>query len=705
MQLFDHIEDESYFDSLKYTAIFIFFAYAFSFLIRMIWVYQFKDVSSFYWNDELMINTNDGYYFASAVQYLLYGMHEHNPQIQIALDSYPGVIYTTAFFAKILPVSLETVLLYMPAFISSLVVIPIILISRLFNMQFFGFLSALIGSIAWSYYNRTMTGYFDSDMFSVLMQMFVLYAFISLLVLHKRSNIFFAFIIISIYPLFYPQGLSLIYAMYFIYIIYALIAFRDDSLTFASIATIAIALLPTPFIIKLAIFAVLSLAYLSKKIEQKYWTYIALIAFGFFIFYAGVFSLIIAKITGYLDRSTEESGLHFFQVIQTVREAGQISFETMANRMSGSIVGVLAALIGYVVLVIKHRQFLIALPLIAIGVFSLWGGLRFTVYAVGIAAMSSVFLFYVLTQFIVFNKTRYAVIVALTAALLYPNITHIIGYQVPTVFTKDEVKILDDLKQVGSDKDYVIAWWDYGYPLWFYTNKNTLIDGGKHHHDNYIVSRILSTSSQLEAAQLGRLAVETYVSSDYKTVADTLFKNNLPDQLNVDSFIQNLGQNKIDLPQKSAEVFIYLPYRMMSIFPTVNVFSNLDLNSGNAKQQPFFYATQNFKDQGSTLFLGNGIALDKSRGIIKVGNQEVPLQSFITVKYDNSGKVVTNSQMISMNGNLSLVYMASYNQFLLLDAHYLNALYIQMFVFENYDKALFEPVILSPHAKVYKLKI
>jgi undecaprenyl-diphosphooligosaccharide--protein glycosyltransferase len=32
-------------------------------------------------------------------------------------------------------------------------------------------------------------------------------------------------------------------------------------------------------------------------------------------------------------------------------------------------------------------------------------------------------------------------------------------------------------------------------------------------------------------------------------------------------------------------------------------------------------------------------------------------------------------------------------------------LYFQLFVLENYDKELFEPTILTPLAKIYKLKI
>ena len=88
----------------------------------------------------------------------------------------------------------------------------------------------------------------------------------------------------------------------------------------------------------------------------------------------------------YFNRGIEDVGLHFYQVKQTVREAGIIPFDTMANRISGSVLGVFAALAGYIILVIRHKEFILALPLIGIGLFSLVGGLRFTVYAVPVAA-------------------------------------------------------------------------------------------------------------------------------------------------------------------------------------------------------------------------------------------------------------------------------------------------------------------------------
>ena len=107
-------------------------AYAFSFAVRMIWVFQFQGDPQAMWNGQLMINTNDGYAWASAAQKWLEGTLQHNPQVKDVF--YTAAITLTAFVVKYLPFSLDTVILYMPAVISSMLVIPIILIGRLFNM-------------------------------------------------------------------------------------------------------------------------------------------------------------------------------------------------------------------------------------------------------------------------------------------------------------------------------------------------------------------------------------------------------------------------------------------------------------------------------------------------------------------------------------------------------------------------------------------
>ena len=531
--------------SIKYLVGLILIAYIFSFMIRMIWVYQFSDNSSFYWSDQIMINTNDGYYFATAVKNLLFDTNLENPQLASAIQNYPGVVYITWLLTKITTLSLDTIMLYMPAVISSFIVIPIVLTGRLMGHTILGFFAALIGSIGWSYYNRTMVGYYDSDMFAVLFQFTIFYSFLHIAYKKDLMSILLASFFVLIYPYFYPQGLTIIYAMFVLLVGYLILEYmgfiktqethkfkKDSTLLYSSIILLSIVLMfDLSLVTRLILFIGALIILFKMSLNEKQLIFITIVAFVGFLIFGNVFELIFSKLSLYLDRSVQSEGLRFYQVIQTVREAGAIPLSTVANRISGSEVGLLLSLIGYILLVIRHKPFIIALPLIGIGMFALWGGLRFTVYAVPVAALSVVYLFWVIGGFLNSERLKYAFVAVATAAMLYPNVSHIINYKVPTVLNKAEVEDLEKLDSMADDKDYTLSWWDYGYPIWYYSNTNTLIDGGKHHNDNFIVSKIMQTSSPELAANLSRLAIETYVGSNYKVVANTLFKNKQKDQL------------------------------------------------------------------------------------------------------------------------------------------------------------------------------
>lgn len=676
-------------------------AYTFSVGIRFIWINWASGIPEFSWNNQLMINTNDGYYFAASAQNTLTHIFDNNPRIADPWSS--ATIALTAFLSKFF--SIETVILALPIFISSLVIIPMILIGRLFNAPYFGFFSALLASIGWSYYNRTMAGYFDTDMFSAMAPMMIVYFLIATTI---KENIVWALLsVLSIisYPFLYDQGLSIVYAITVFYMVYMLIFHRREKFTYFSIAILSIALFALPILIKLVLILALTLAYHFNKLSIKILWIISGITFLFFLINADALSLIWGKISGYTNKGTEDGVLHFYGVAQTVREAGQIPFSEIANRISGSMLTLLLAFIGYIALVIRHRAFILTLPLIGIGLFSFWGGLRFTIYAVPAAALGAVYFSYMLSTLLSNQKLKYTFITLATALMLYPNMTHILEYQVPTVLTAKEVVALENLKKVASPKDYTIAWWDYGYPLWFYTHTNTLVDGGKHDHDNFIAAEILTTSSPIEAARLSRIATETYVASNYKEIADTLFIPKSGAPLDVSDYLDTL---KIDssfaLPQKTRDVYLYLPWRMMDIFPTVALFSNLDLNTPDDRQQPFFYASSSIQDTGKTIEVGNGITILKDKNVLKIGNQEVPIKSFYQVGYNTANTLQINEQSFSSAG-INIIYLASYGRFLIMDDFYLNSTYIQMFVFEHYDKKLFEPVTLDPMTKIYKLKV
>ena len=415
--------------------------------------------------------------------------------------------------------------------------------------------------------------------------------------------------------------------------------------------------------------------------------------------------MVIDRVMQYLTTGTTQEGLHFYSVFQTIREAGKIPFSTFANRISGSQIGVIISLIGYIVLVMRHRAFILALPLIGIGVFALWGGLRFTVYAVPVAAMSAIYLFHVITTTISDKKSIYIVAMTLlTASMLYPNITHIIGYKVPTVLNKAEVQDLVKLNEISDPKDYTLSWWDYGYPIWFYSETSTLIDGGKHNNDNFLISKIMQTPSQELAANLSRLAIETYVDSNYSVVADTLFKNGQEDQVDPNLFLSELDDPDYSLPEKTRDIFLYLPYRMLNIFPTVAVFGNLDLTTGKTERKISFYPTQAASNKEGILAFRNGITFDTKKGAISLGQQQINVKHFIITQLTKEGKIELKSQHYHADGQFAIVYMKSYGQFVIMDVKTFNSTYVQMFMLEKYDKDLFELVVSSPYSKIYKLK-
>lgn len=691
-------------------------AYAFSIGMRMYWPMHFADSASMHYNNVLMINTNDGYFFASGAKEMLEGVMSSD-KIRAYAHSF-GLTELTAVITQVLPFSLETVILYMPAFIASLVVIPIVLTGRLMGHTLLGFLAALIGGIAWSYYNRTMVGYYDSDMFAIFLQFTIFYTFLYVAYKKDLRGIIFAALLMSVYPYFYPQGLTITYAMFIIFVLYMIFeykgwiqtnetsGFHENAISlYGSIILLSITLMTTlPITLRSALFLFVFILLLKIRLKEKYLLYTALAFFIGIFFFSNLFSLIEDKVLSYIDRGVELKGLHFYQVIQTVREAGAIPMSTIANRISGSSIGLLISFLGFILLVVRHKPFIISLPLIGIGLFSYIGGLRFTVYAVPIAALSAVYFFWVIGTFFKDNKMKYIFVLLGTVAMLYPNITHIVSYKVPTVLNKAEVEDLVKLDNISSRDDYTIAWWDYGYPIWYYSDTSTLIDGGKHHNDNFIVSKIMQTSSPELAANLSRLAIETYVDSNYKTVANTLFKNRQEDQLDPNIFLSELEDPNYKLPKKTRDVYLYLPYRMMRIFPTVAVFGNLDLTTGKEERKIAFYPTQAVSNKDGIITFKNGITFNINKGVLRLGNQEENVKHFVMTQNIQEGKIKIQSQLYHVDGEYAVVYMQSYGEFVVMDSETFNSTYVQMFMLKKYDPNLFELVVSSPYSKIYRLK-
>ena len=714
----------------RLTLLYILIAFTFSVAMRMIWLYQFNGYESLMFNGQFMINTNDGYYWAEGARDLLSGsqtnvnakdffsaFHQSNDLSPVTR----AVSQLTAFFAFILPFSFESVILFMPVFLSSLVVIPIVLIARSLNNLELGLVAALLASIAWSYYNRTMIGYFDTDMLNIVLPMFLLWSIIWAIKTNEDKYLLITALDILVYRWWYPQSYALEFSFFGLILVYSLIWDRKNFYNYKLLAIMMLAMINIDGFIR---FPLILVAYYMFK-QEKFQKYIYhILAISIVLFFAtGGFDPIWGKLKAYVFTDAVRAGeeglkLHFYSVMQTVREANHIPFETFANRISGHVVTFVVSIVGFIYLAYRHKIMLFALPMIGLGFLASVGGLRFTIYAVPILAFGIAFLITETARFMPTKKLKFLSILAFTLAVLYPNYKHIESYRVPTVFNSNEVKILDKLKEVADREDYVVSWWDYGYPIRYYSDVKTLVDGGKHSGSvNFPVSFML-TQPQNISAKMARLDVEyTEKIFKFKEENKELIKNkevkvfsNIEQMTkeygfkDINDFLLSL-ETDIKLPNKTRDIYFYLPYRMLSIYTTVKTFSNINLMSGEMNQQPLFYVSRMFKQNQNILDLGRGVLFDLQEQSIKIGNKKMPIKRFVKTSYDKGTKLQKEIKISNNIADISIIYMSNYNTFLILDEKTYNSLYIQLMVLEEYNKALFEEVILNPHAKVYKLKI
>lgn len=692
------------------TLLYITLAFIFSISIRLVWFYDFYGYEPFMHNNQLMINTNDGYYWMEGARDILNGFHQDNDLSPVT----NAASMLLAFFVKILPFSFESVAIFLPAFLSSLIVVPIVLISKELKNLEVGLIAGVIASIAHSYYNRTMLGYLDTDMLNIVLPLFLLWSLVGAINTNKNIYLLITALEIVVYRWWYPQSYSLEFSFFTLILLYTLIFDRKNIYNFKLLSIMLIAMMGLDDIIRLALS--LMLYFILKNEKYNRYVYHILASSIIVFLLAGGLSPIIAQLKNYVFRDSIMQGdkglnLHFFTVMQTIKEAGHISFDTFATRISGSVITFIFALLGYIYLLYKHRLMLLSLPIVGLGFLALSGGLRFTIYAVPIMALGSAFLIIGLVKYLPTKKMRFLAATLMALLALYPNITHTLEYKVPTVFTSSEVDVLTKLRDKASRDDYVISWWDYGYPIRYYSDVKTLIDGGKHEGNNNFTVSFMLHSPQEISAKMARLDVE-YTNRYYKLKEED---KNITLHSNIEEMTKEYGfndtndfltslQTDIKLPKKTCDIYFYLPQRMLSLLPTIGAFSNIDLMSGKELRDTFFYISSNFKQQNDQVLLGNNVVLELNKHSIKMGKEEFKIKRFVQTEYDKESVLHKKIDILDDNANISVIYMSNFNTFLVVDESYYNSLTIQLLVLEEYNPNLFEPVVLTPYAKVYKLK-
>ncbi len=829
-------------------------AYALSVHVRMSWIEMAMSEGreSMRWEGHPTPNTHDSFYFAAILQKAHLGMHKENDMVPSVVQN--GMVTMLSYgLLKVFPsLSIEELLLWVPVYASGLVCVPVVLIGRLYGSVVWGFFAACIAGVAHSYFNRTLAGYYDTDVFSVSAAAFAL---LFLLIALRRRSLGFALagaLSCFLYPFFYnrlgiPIALGLAFvgfqlfqafsasqlladkrfgrwfhlAGYVIACLYfawffgfegvfggkggpllafvillvavlapivqllrekangqdvepqerrAIVGFAWHSAILVGLGTATCAfaggtklqLSLTPFFLVLAALVSLYLVFSRISLGARVLAGAGSVALLTWVVTANPLQSVFETAERYTEAkqgprvagtATEKAhNLNFRNTLSTVREAGSIPWRTVLNRITADsptcycgrcarlsqdkgeehsfwLPVAILALIGYGLLVLRHWEFLLALPFVGIGLYAHWGGLRFTVHATAVAALGVTYLTLSLTWAAArlagfpWNKLATWVVAAVpTYFFVLPNIEHAKAYssRIDVIFPKGVIEGLKALKEKSSEGDFVVTWWDYGSGTWVFSGCRTFTSPAHHRArgpDNFLVSQVLRSTSQTQSANLARLMTEEAISipeknkqnnTSYRTAARSLFRDGTSDVLFYPKLFAETESKDFPLPPKTRDTFLFLHYETLRIFGTIAGFSDRNLLAPEIKPKshkingiqlpsPFGMVLRDPKRNGNSIVFANGSRLDaKGNFHFKAGS----VSRIIPVSVvQNAGEPRSSEQVVTLAASehpiattprspLRMAHAASLDRVFLMDDRMRGSTLVRKYLLDQYDEEI-----------------
>ncbi|MEA2099729.1 MAG: STT3 domain-containing protein [Campylobacterota bacterium] len=609
--------------------------------------------------------------------------------------------YVLFFITKYSSFTLDQAIYYSPAFFSSLIIIPAMLISNLYiKIKKIVFLVGLTTGIGYGYYSRSYLGYFDTDILNTFFPMMILYG---MLITIKKEDYKYSIIIITANVLFlawYHSSEIIVYALNISFVLYSLIFYRTNA-DFYKISVLVMISIAKLFIIyKLFILLTLFLVFKYFKIKYKYFLIIYIIVFILAI-YKIDFTQFIYHANRYLFKEEFlNQGNHFFLApMQLVSEARSIDAVKLIKLMSGNIWIFILSIIGYIMLVSRHKEIILGLPLIVFGLLSFKTGIRFHIYTVSIFIISYAYLsYYLILKFKMKYLKSYLILLSFFTLAIYENYNFVkyINTKIAfPVFNSEQIVALNKLKNISNQNDSVVTWWDYGWPIWYYTNMNTLIDNGKHHADNYTVSKILMSNSQ----KFSNHASHYFYDLVNENYAETAILKALKLNKNSEDFFKEIENKKISIPIKT-DKYLVLPYQITSLLHTISSFENIDIKNAKRLNPKYIYRFKKIGEDKNYIYLDNNTKYDKYKGVIVNKKSIIKIKQFLKITFKNNKKMLSKAI-----GHKNGFYFISIGDFYyIMDEYFFNSTIVQLLFLNNYDKEYFKPIFIGKTISIYKIK-
>ncbi len=687
----------------KKILLYLFVAYLFAVGVRALLYFQAADIAAF-WLDgrPLPIWSPDAGLYGYYAKQILSGHH-----YPFVAEYMPGHLIAAA--TAISGLSIDKVMFWLPAILASLIVVPVILSAHAYKLTTVGFVAALIAGAGANYYTRSYLGYMDTDTLNVVLPWTAVMFWIFALTRRKLVYALPGALTLLAFRFWYHSAAAILLGMVAGLLLCIVLFFRKEKIGYEALLLAAIAIAPLHFGPAVLIITAATVLFylLDTRTGLGVKPYLVLLLTGTV---AAAFVLdihsYVQRAEAYFDKPEQltvaaaHGTYRFSNVLSTVIEAKGAPVWQINPLFGGMLFYILPALVGYLLLCLAYPAFFSGGVLLLLGLSSVVAGIRFGMFATPAFALGFVYLlFWSAYRFIghgLLRKTLPPLFAVAAIGLMLTNILRLNPHLQPFYFKHNEVKALEDLAKRSSSNDLILSWWDYGWPLWYYTGRNnTLIDNGRHGSDTFYVGNMLLSSNPVFVANSAEYA-DRVKTGGHPEVTPYLARHE-------DIFDAFRRFSKPDTNITSPGTAYLLLHRdMLPVLPTIAAVADRDPRTGKPTRQRQFYLSDLRRPYTPErpILEGDTFTLDLRSGVI-TGSDGASARIGGAVVSEN-GKLVA-AQRYDRHASM---YMIIYNKTkaLYMDGSVFNSFVIQALLLDRYDKKRFEKVADTGIMKIFKAR-
>ncbi len=546
-----------------------------------------------------------------------------------------SLAYFTKLLHEFLGLSLGSIGFWGPAFLSSLVAIPCVLWGWFLGGRSGAIFAGIVGSLAPGFYGRSRLGYYDTDLFTLLMPL--LTAFFLAWWLRQRTSfrwlpqedettpskwLPFQILAIGLFARFagwWHQDIANYTALLSLLAIAVGIAFARKGQRTTVLFEAAIFMLsgipavmwsynfsPLYYLTGNAGYIVLMIllgaglatwrfSQGSEGVASRKLTALAALVFAAAFILAGFFSGplgdILNKLLLYLKPAStaivstggKAAGPIFPRVTQSIIEAKSIPLSIVMNRVAYYTPIGLAALAAVIPVLAARPLAVLLLPMVALSLLSMKMGVRFSMFGgaplmIILGACGAALCRGLLPKDMRFRAAMsMGAMAVLGLSLLLPGYTEYRELRPTPVLDKIHAEALIGLGKRAPKDAVVWTWWDWGYATQYYAGLKTPSDGGRHSgRDLFPTAVAMATTSPLQANQLLRYSAAFPMMDptvDWAREAGSAAQASL----------EKLGNESIPL-KKVPTQYLVVSYKDIRIAKWIMFYGNWDMSSGTTEQ-------------------------------------------------------------------------------------------------------------------------